>query len=211
MSMRPTAQTHSGVDAEQSSAQWRVEVRGDGVAGSSVSDDNNFQSETGPSAWTPSERVQLRAFLSTREHLSWSRIAQEYEELYHMGRSSSSIAKQARRMGLHVGRKSRKRRVRSAQREPLVLNVRFPPNESKISSGDRRASADPCQSLSEMSPTCTIAGDSAHSLHSHGIAQTSIKNVPTIHGVSRDVTNEAQPRIQCPDNDPAGRFNWILN
>lgn len=125
--------------------------------------------------------------------------------------SSVSSAEHAHRMNCHVGRKSRKLRARSAQLEPLVLKVRFPPAEGKISSGDRRASAGPSQPSSEMLPTCTVAGSSAQNLHSDGIAQTLMDNNSPVGCVSSDISTEMQPTIRCLDNDPAGRFDWVLN
>jgi hypothetical protein len=78
------------------------------------------------SGWTPSEKRQLRTFLRTRGHLSWSRIALEYEEAFYKGRSALSIAGQARYLGLSVGRPPRNKPVRQTRRDPLVLKVRLP-------------------------------------------------------------------------------------
>lgn len=63
------------------------------------------------SPWCSSEKRQLRTFLSTRHHLTWSEIAQEYEQMFHKGRSLSSIANQARKLGLLIPRKSKRSRV----------------------------------------------------------------------------------------------------
>ncbi|KAJ5556626.1 hypothetical protein N7494_000541 [Penicillium frequentans] len=94
------------------------------------------------SAWSPSEKRQLRDFLSTRGHLSWSRIALEYEAEYHKGRSASSIAGQARCLGLSVGRKPSKKPTSTVRRDPLVLKVRVPQID-KFSSFEEATSAGP--------------------------------------------------------------------
>ncbi|KAJ5555981.1 hypothetical protein N7513_003623 [Penicillium frequentans] len=115
------------------------------------------------SPWSHSEKRQLRSFLSTRGHLSWSRIALEYEEEFHKGRSPSSIAGQARCLGLSVGRKSNKK---PARRDPLVLRVRVPPI-GRSSSSEEITSAGPDQTLTE-----TRVGDEtpiASSARSHSL------------------------------------------
>lgn len=96
------------------------------------------------SAWSPLEKRRLRDFLSTRGHLSWSRIALEYEAKFHKGRSASSIAGQARSLGLSVGHKSSKKRTRTVRRDPLVLKVRVP-HVDKLSSCEEATSARPAQ------------------------------------------------------------------
>lgn len=95
-------------------------------------------------AWNPLERRQLRDFLSTRGHLSWSRIALEYEAEFLRGRSASSIAGQARCLGLSVGRKSSKKLTRTVRRDPLVLKVRVP-HINKLSSCEEATSTRPAQ------------------------------------------------------------------
>ena len=84
--------------------------------------------------WSQSEKRQLRDFLATRQHLSWSRIAHEYEERYHKGRSSSSIAGQAHSMGISPGNKRRKPRGKLGRREHLVLRVPSLPSQTRDSS-----------------------------------------------------------------------------
>lgn len=86
------------------------------------------------SSWSLSEKRQLRDFLATRQHLSWSRIAREYEERYHKGRSSSSIAGQAHSMGISPRNKNRKTRGKLGRREHLVLKVPSLPSPTKNAS-----------------------------------------------------------------------------
>ena len=127
-----------------------------------ISTENNLKAPLKlVSPWSPLEKRQLRSFLSTRGHLSWSRIALEYEAEYHRGRSPSSIAGQARCLGLSVGRKSNKKPTRTARRDPLVLKVRVPPID-KLSSSEEVTSAGPVQTstgtcVREESPIASSA------------------------------------------------------
>jgi hypothetical protein len=125
----PAIHTETTIEAEPGPDHVQDgETSGTLAALTTPGEDNHIPASKVISEWSPAEKRQLRSFLSTRGHLSWSRIAQEYEEMYHMGRSPSSIAGQARCLGLSVGRKPRKKRARPAKRDPLVLKVRFPSN-----------------------------------------------------------------------------------
>ncbi|KAJ5152447.1 hypothetical protein N7492_009727 [Penicillium capsulatum] len=100
-----------------------------------------------PSWWSPTEKRQLRDFLATRQHLSWSRIAQEYEERYHKGRSPASIAGQAYHMRISPRNKSRKTRGKLGRGEHLVLKIPSLPGE-KAPSGLQGLSDGPLRSPS---------------------------------------------------------------
>jgi hypothetical protein len=101
--------TETRIDAEPNPDHCRDGETGSTLAALSTSgEESHIPPLKMTSAWSPLEKRQLRAFLSTRGHLSWSRIAQEYEEIFHRGRSPSFISGQARCLGLSVGRKPRK-------------------------------------------------------------------------------------------------------
>ena len=93
--------TETRIDAEPNPDHCRDGETGSTLAALSTSgEESHIPPLKMTSAWSPLEKRQLRAFLSTRGHLSWSRIAQEYEEIFHRGRSPSSISGQARCLGL---------------------------------------------------------------------------------------------------------------
>ncbi|KAJ5547486.1 hypothetical protein N7513_003560 [Penicillium frequentans] len=143
---------------------------------------NNLQASVkSMSPWSHSEKRQLRSFLSTRGHLSWSRIALEYEEEFHKGRSPSSISGQARCLGLSVGRKSNKK---PARRDPLVLKVRVPPT-GRSSSSEEITSAGP-----DLTETCV--GD-----------ETPIASSARSHSL-QDRPNSA---MECHTTSPCGSSN----
>jgi hypothetical protein len=164
------------------------------------------------SGWSPSEKRQLRTFLKTRGHLSWSRIAQEYEEISHKGRSPSSIRGQARCLGLSVGRQPRKKPGRPKRRDPLVLRVRFPSVSTEQTTP------------TESAQTGTLVGEEI-SLETceHGYqlqdATRSPKEGPPVSSYVRPglpptvqfSPNENSPKVRQANQQSPGSFGLILN
>lgn len=158
------------------------------------------------SGWTPSEKRQLRTFLRTRGHLSWSRIAQEYEETFHKGRSASSISGQARYLGLSVGRPPRNKPVRQTRRDPLVLKVRFP-SQSSERTGTTESVEYPTGALLDDE----ISRESCqHDDELHG-QPTSPCPSPGLPFDVQFSTDEDSATVRQGNHDLPGPFDLILN
>ncbi|KAJ5891350.1 uncharacterized protein N7473_007578 [Penicillium subrubescens] len=164
------------------------------------------------SGWSPSEKRQLRTFLKTRGHLSWSRIAQEYEEIFHKGRSISSIRGQARCLGLSVGRQSRKKPGRPKRRDPLVLRVRFPSDSTEQTTS------------TESAPTRARVGEdisletSEHGYQMQEATRSPEEGLPVSSYVGPSLPpmgqfspNENSAEFRQPNHQPPGSFGLILN
>ncbi|KAJ5292071.1 hypothetical protein N7478_001322 [Penicillium angulare] len=196
------------------SLEGNSEIRDDsGLTGVLV---KQSQSETSSprriSSWTASERGQLRAFLASRKHMSWSRIAQEYEQEYHKGRSASSISGQARTMGVHMGCKSKKQRSKTARTGLLVLKVDF--GKDQPDTNNRPADT------TVANPTLLEYGMSKENTQrtcEYQPPQTEMASVEETFPVSADpelnICSDLQSiasQIQSPESPP-GPFRLILN
>ncbi|KAJ5253149.1 hypothetical protein N7489_003559 [Penicillium chrysogenum] len=86
--------TKTRIDVELSPDHYRDRETGSTLMALSISGEESYIPPLKITlAWSPLEKRQLRAFLSTRGHLSWSRIA---------GRSPSSISGPARCLSLSI-------------------------------------------------------------------------------------------------------------
>lgn len=214
--------TETRIDAEPSPDHCRDGETGSTLAALSTSgEESHIPPLKMTSAWSPLEKRQLRAFLSTRGHLSWSRIAQEYEEIFHRGRSPSSISGQARCLGLSVGRKPRKKPAQQAQpakRDPLVLKVRFP-SDNKPSLTEQTKSAERVQQptgnslgeedpgkISEHTPQLPDMASSPMNVH---VASPSVG--PNVPSMMQFITTKDYANVRQSNHVSPGSFGLILN
>lgn len=214
--------TETRIDAEPSPDHCRDGETGSTLAALSTSgEESHIPPLKMTSAWSPLEKRQLRAFLSTRGHLSWSRIAQEYEEIFHRGRSPSSISGQARCLGLSVGRKPRKKPAQQAQpakRDPLVLKVRFP-SDNKPSLTEQTKSAERVQQptgnslgeedpgkISEHTPQLPDMASSPMNVH---VASPSVG--PNVPSMMQSITTKDYANVRQSNHVSPGSFGLILN
>ncbi|OQE69423.1 hypothetical protein PENNAL_c0134G03825 [Penicillium nalgiovense] len=214
--------TETRIDAEPSPDHCRDGETGSTLVALSTSgEESHIPPLKMTSAWSPLEKRQLRAFLSTRGHLSWSRIAQEYEEIFHRGRSPSSISGQARCLGLSVGRKPRKKPAQQAQpakRDPLVLKVRFP-SDNKPSPTEQTKSAERVQQptgnslgeedpgkISEHTPQLPDMASSPMNVH---VASPSVG--PNVPSMMQFITTKDYANVRQSNHVSPGSFGLILN
>ncbi|KAI1828729.1 hypothetical protein CBS147337_10465 [Penicillium roqueforti] len=169
----------------------------------------------------PFGKETIARFLEYQGHLSWSRIAQEYEEIFHRGRSPSSISGQARCLGLSVGRKPRKKPAQPAQpakRDPLVLKVRFP-SDNKPSLTEQTKSAERVQQptgnslgeedpgkISEHTPQLPDTASSPMNVH---VASPSVG--PNVPSMMQFITTKDYANVRQSNHVSPGSFGLILN
>jgi hypothetical protein len=158
------------------------------------------------SGWTPSEKRQLRTFLRTRGHLSWSRIAREYEETFHKGRSASSISGQARYLGLSVGRPPRNKSARQTRRDPLVLKVHFPSQSTERTRSTESAEYPTGALLCDGIPRESCQHD--NELQGHPASPCPS---PSLSSNVQFSTDEDSATVRQGNHDLRGPFDLILN
>lgn len=190
----------------------------DGVTGNNLATPSSTSEkcQTPPikvsSGWSPSDKSQYRT-LSTRGHLSWSRLAQEYEEIFHKGRSPSSLSGQARSLGLSVGRQPRRKPGRPKRRDPLVLKVRFSSDSTKRTTPIapvQHPTVSPLQDevSRERHDDGCIMQDIPRSLEGNPSSPYVGPNLPSM---AQFGTNEDYAKVRQTDHEQPGSFGLILN